>query len=498
VFLLVNIAEQVHHQRFLSLQNEGANPSDDMEDLRKPVDKCLSSDMMSIEKSPELWTEFLVTYATILSGKQGFLVPIAAPYFRRLIKKGLITLGDVKEATDDLLASTDPPNRFNTILPTLRTVLLQQKSQDGLLLDNDIDTNSRLWVARKPTVAGEITKIEYKTVTINRIVWEIGTHDMNNLAKADELQELSQVSQDVDITLDFFTQDVQTQFHTGLLTRLIAQIDSKTYAAGLGDIYQLSGYGGNRGEMIFQQAVYPPISQVMLAATSDATGKAYTYIANQEAVGSAFVVYDGQQYTVTGQLDSGLLMATSKDPIALLELKSQDELNHQDLAKCILWSSIAGQALVRAGVPRAQVRVPFLIGSGLHVSLFVTEFSDDDEFCPTARCMLDRLTLQSQKNAKKVFVALVLLLGRLKIEIGKLPDDGERILRERRKSKQVISRNVLSKRLQSDDVPNARALALDRREFEETHETVDANENETMAMAAVMKFCPETLHLAYP
>jgi serine/threonine protein kinase len=238
----------------------------------------------------------------------------------------------------------------------------------------------------------------------------------------------------------------------------------------------------------------------MLAATSDATGKgkAYTYIADQEAVGSAFVVYDGQQYTVTGQLDSGLLMATSKDPIALLALKPQDELNHQDLATCILWSSIAGQALVRAGVPRAQVRVPFLIGSGLHVSLFVTEFSDDDEFCPTARCMLDRLTLQSQKNAKKVFVALKLLLGQLKIEIGKLPDDGERILRERRKSKEVISRNVLSKRLKCDDVPTARANASDRRELEETHETDDATENETMAMEAVMKFCPETLHLAHP
>jgi hypothetical protein len=53
--------EQVYHERFLSLQNDGANPSDDMEDLRKAVDKCLSSDRMSIEESPELWTEFLVS-----------------------------------------------------------------------------------------------------------------------------------------------------------------------------------------------------------------------------------------------------------------------------------------------------------------------------------------------------------------------------------------------------------------------------------------------------
>lgn len=91
------------------------------------------------------------------------------------------------------------------------------------------------------------------------------------------------------------------------------------------------------------------------------------------------------------------------------EVEDKEDLNHQDLAKFIIWSSIAGEALLRARVPRDRVRVPFLIGPGRYLSLFVTEFSHVDyPFLPKVFCVFNRLDLLNQNNRRKVFVSLVL------------------------------------------------------------------------------------------
>ena len=260
--------------------------------------------------------------------------------------------------------------------------------------------------------------------------------------------------------------------------------------------FRLSGIGENRGAMIFQQGFFPPFSFVMLAAAAGHHAGTYTYVADQDATSSSFVAYQGQHYIVQGQPDSALLMPASRDPIAMLELKPESELNHQDLAKCIIWSSIAGQALVRVGVPQDQVRVPFLIGPGSFVSLFVTEFTDEgsDIFCPSVCCMYDRLSLMNTASRKKVLVALVLLLGRLKHQIRDLEGDALSHLLKRRKTKKDISRNIFSKRPK----PAGQHQPPSTKQSKETGTTNNAAEHEAMSMDAVMKFCPDANNLTYP
>ena len=153
-------------------------------------------------------------------------------------------------------------------------------------------------------------------------------------------------------------------------------------------------------------------------------------------------------------------------------------------------------------VPRDQVRIPFLIGSGFHASLFVTEILggpvDADSFCPRVSCMFDHLTLQSLENRKKIFVTLVLLLGRMKMSIGNLSNDSLPTLRGRRKLRQQVSRNILSKRIKSNKLSSAGALSTGQAEEQANSRGDRRDESENMAMEAVMKFCPETTHLVYP
>lgn len=85
----------------------------------------------------------------------------------------------------------------------------------------------------------------------------------------------------------------------------------------------------------------------------------------------------------------------------------------------------------------------------------------------------------------------------MKVAIAELEDDGDRILRARRKSKSQLSRNILSKRIKSDSAlagNNSRSSAP--RENDRRDET--AAENESLAMGAAMQCCPEILQLTHP
>ena len=493
--------------RFVALANSGANPAQgDGGSIRQEVDRQLSDILKgnNTQNCPGMWTEFVALYASVLGEIPGMHPLLIATLITLLIYNGLTSVAALMDVDDELLGRLRLPARVAQLLPALKAKLMSLNAQESLLRDENIDSNSRLWVERKRTVEGEITKIEYKTLTGMMVVWEMAVN-RHNLPVADELQESARISQDTLIAPATFPEEVRKQFHVGLLERLIERINSLDEAADLAYIYSLSGIGDNRGEMIFQQAVFPPLSLAILAAASrdrEDTGKRYTYIADQDAISSSFVCYDSQEYAVCGKPDAAILMPGSNDLIAMMELKPEDNLNHQDVAKCILWSSIAGQALVRAGVPRDQVRIPFLIGSGFHASLFVTEILggpvDADSFCPRVSCMFDHLTLQSLENRKKIFVTLVLLLGRMKMSIGNLSNDSLPTLRGRRKLRQQVSRNILSKRIKSNKLSSAGALSTGQAEEQANSRGDRRDESENMAMEAVMKFCPETTHLVYP
>ena len=56
---------------------------------------------------------------------------------------------------------------------------------------------------------------------------------------------------------------------------------------------KFSAYGGNRGEMIFQQAVYPPFTLVLLAAAS--SDEKFVYIADQDVLSSSYVMSEARR-----------------------------------------------------------------------------------------------------------------------------------------------------------------------------------------------------------
>ena len=199
------------------------------------------------------------------------------------------------------------------MLPTLRNELVRMKARAGLLRVGDIDTQSRLWVSRKQTVEGEITKIEYRTEPSKETVWQIGANNKHNLATIDELQEVSRVSADVDIRIDDLPPDLPVQFDNDLLTNTFGLINSSTYGTDIVRVHNLTEIGGNRGGTVFQQQIYPPFATVMIAAASNIGGNSFTYVADQEATSSSYVVHDGLYYTVSGKPDSGLLMPASLD-----------------------------------------------------------------------------------------------------------------------------------------------------------------------------------------
>lgn len=172
------------------------------------------------------------------------------------------------------------------------------------------------------------------------------------------------------------------------------------------------------------------------------------------------------------------------------------------MAKCILWSTLAGQALLRAGVARGHVRVPLLIGSGKVVSLFVTEFKHpDDTYCPTVTGMMKNCSFLVEEERKKVLVAMVVLLGRLKAKIGALQDSQIMFLSRRRKSKKDIPKNVLSKRSRTHIYRPSRQGASSTGspgQMDTNSGTESAGESERLAMGAVTKLHPKLVNLAYP
>jgi len=135
-----------------------------------------------------------------------------------------------------------------------------------------------------------------------------------------------------------------------------------------------------------------------------------------------------------------------------------------------------------------------MIGSGLHAYFFVREFkgTDANDFSPTVSCMLGPLGLYNKKYRKQIFVALVLLLGKLKVSIGDMQRSNQ-ILNNRRESKDDISRNIFSELRQSNHSPEEGSS--------EDHAKVprvsphEAEVNERLAMAAVPKLCPTTRSL---
>ena len=143
-------------QNLLSLPNDGANPSTEMGSLRQAVNHALQKrdSMVQTEKTPELWTEFLVACGSIIQKNRFIHDVILANHLACMIMHGVTNLTAVAHNED--FSSTHPPTGFRGFLPALQSEVLSLDSMDTLLSNERIASNSRLWITRKPTAVGEM------------------------------------------------------------------------------------------------------------------------------------------------------------------------------------------------------------------------------------------------------------------------------------------------------------------------------------------------------
>jgi len=127
-------------------------------------------------------------------------------------------------------------------------------------------------------------------------------------------------------------QNVVDQFDQVILNQ---QIQSIVNDAWWSSISSCSGFESDRGEMMFQQAVYQPFTLALFAAAESNL----VYLAGQDVLSSSFVMCNGESYVVSGKPNASLRL-WSGDPIAAVEIKASEAVNEQVVVYHD-WTSIA-------------------------------------------------------------------------------------------------------------------------------------------------------------
>lgn len=177
-------------------------------------------------------------------------------------------------------------------------VLLEHRQKTMLIAKEDVKANSRLIVEKK---GDAVTKTSYASEKSTQLtVWEKysttaeGQHNLptSNLASlallgegehtgassSDAPESAESESASADPSMDDLS-DVGDQFD--------GCINDNDEAWE--PIKNLSSYGANTGEMLVQQAVYPALTLVRLAAASE--NPTFAYVADQEVLSSSFVTH---------------------------------------------------------------------------------------------------------------------------------------------------------------------------------------------------------------
>jgi len=274
--------------------------------------------------------------------------------------------------------------------------------------------------------------------------------------------------------------DCVDQFDDEILDQQIQRIVDDAWWS---KVFTCSSFGDNRGEIVFQQAVYPPFTLVLLAAA----GNDLVCVADQDVLSSSCVVCSGSPHVVSGQPDAGLKLR-SGDPLAEVEIKAVEDQNQQDVAKCVLWSSITGQALQEMGVDRESISIPFLIGSGFRASQYKVTFPhSDDEYRPDVSYVCCESELRNTQARTHVFVSFVKLVGNLKRTCIGLGRD-----------------KLASRQKHKGDFPNifsspAKKKKTERGTIRETHSEESSSVHaEIDAKMAAVKACPSARRLERP
>lgn len=156
--------EQALAERLLVLPNGGSNLCNELSGLRDIVNEVLIhlKGVPALVLDPTIWNYFLVEYATILQEGRIRVAKIA-PAIARMIDADLHDLSSVRDATDEMFEEAAAPVKIRSLLPTCQSAMVVRFAQEGLLADQDIDTNRiRLWITRRPTIEGELSRVEYK------------------------------------------------------------------------------------------------------------------------------------------------------------------------------------------------------------------------------------------------------------------------------------------------------------------------------------------------
>ena len=249
--------------------------------------------------------------------------------------------------------------------------------------------------------------------------------------------------------------------------------------------------GANKGEMYFQQFVYPPFATAMLAAAGP---KWLQYCADQDVVGSLHVELNNDPnsfYVVYAKPDAALL-GPSGDPLGLMEIKEWDssvllgEPDRGDLAKCILWSSVTALRLSKTAQTDGQPEIPFILGRGFYVYLFTTKLNNGG--VPEITYLHEAADMRVQADVRSVFADFVHLLG----IVCKTARGHVRALASTRKTqgttvvKNIFSASKSTKR-KSDHDPSLSQGKRSSQTRGNDGDGQDASFSETKAMDAVLR-----------
>lgn len=230
---------------------------------------------------------------------------------------------------------------------------------------------------------------------------------------------------------DSVVQEVQSaldgdNLNAGELLKLIRQhhegVDEEWYNRAVSLVVMPSPRSTNDGEMILQQTMYAPFSNLLCSMNVNG------YLADQTWTSPIQVIVNDVYKDVIVQPDaasthsgSGGLTDTKAiigDVLTgVLEIKSHVKANtaHRlhmgDIAKCILATSCSALLMLRYGVPWEDIAVPFLVACGRTMLLAVAKVNENGH--PWCKTIFEGVTRTDDKRERlSTFACFALLVAK--------------------------------------------------------------------------------------